>query len=76
MFKKLSVGLLAIFCCQHVNADVAVGAGLSSLGLGVQGVFGVNPYINLRLAANGASLDENFEESGINYKGTVDFGRP
>lgn len=73
MFKKLSVGLLAIFCYQQVNADVAMGAGLSSLGLGVQGIFGVNKYINLRLAANGASIDEDFEESGINYKGTVDF---
>ena len=60
MFKKLSVGLLAVLCCQHVNADVAVGAGLSTLGLGVQGIFGVNKYINLRLAANAASVDESF----------------
>lgn len=73
MFKKLSVGLLALFCCQQVAADVAMGVGLSSLGAGVQGTFGVNKYINLRLVANAASVDDDFEESGTKYKGTIDF---
>lgn len=73
MFKKLSVVLLSILCYQQAQADVAVGVGLSTLGVGVQGTFGVNKYINLRLTASAASVDEDFEESGTNYKGTVDF---
>lgn len=73
MLKKLSVVLLGVLCCQQASADVALGASLSTLGLGVQGTFGINRYINLRLTANAASVDNDFEESGTNYKGTVDF---
>jgi len=73
MFKKLSVVLLSVLCYQQAYADVALGASLSTLGLGVQGTVGINKYVNLRLTASGASVDEDFEESGTKYKGTVDF---
>lgn len=73
MFKKLSACVLLILCGQHANADVALGVGISTLGLGVQGTVGINKFLNLRLAANAASTDENFEESGTEYKGTIDF---
>ena len=68
MLKKLSFILCtALFAQQSYATDVALGAGLSTLGFGVQGTFAVNPYVNVRLLAQGYDLDEDFEESGINY---------
>lgn len=68
MFKKLSFILCtALFAQQSYATDVALGAGLGTLGFGVQGTFAVNSYVNVRLLAQGYDVDEDFEESGINY---------
>jgi len=68
MFKKLSFILCtALFAQQSYATDVALGAGLGTLGFGVQGTFAVNPYVNVRLLAQGYDIDQDFEESGINY---------
>jgi len=72
MFKKLSFILCAaLFAQQSYATDVALGAGLGTLGFGVQGTFAVNPYVNVRLLAQGYDVDEDFEESGINYNSTI-----
>ncbi|PTQ91082.1 hypothetical protein [Agitococcus lubricus] len=69
MFRRFSVVILAALCCQQAQADVALGAGLSTLGFGLQGTIAINPHLNLRLAANGGTFNDDFEESGIQYKG-------
>ena len=72
MFKKLSFILCsALFAQQSYATDVALGAGLGTLGFGVQGTFAVNSYVNVRLLAQGYDVDEDFEESGINYNSTI-----
>jgi hypothetical protein len=72
MFKKLSFILCtALFAQQSYATDVALGAGLGTLGFGVQGTFAVNDYVNVRLLAQGYDVDEDFEESGINYNSTI-----
>jgi hypothetical protein len=68
MFKKLSLILCTVlFTQQSYATDVALGAGLSTLGFGIQGTFAVNDYVNVRLLAQAYDLDEDFKESGINY---------
>jgi len=61
----------ALFAQQSYATDVALGAGLGTLGFGVQGTFAVNSYVNVRLLAQGYDVDEDFEESGINYNSTI-----
>jgi hypothetical protein len=72
MLKKLSLILCtALFAQQSYATDVALGAGLGTLGFGVQGTFAVNSYVNVRLLAQAYDIDEDFEESGINYNSTI-----
>lgn len=72
MFKKLSFILCAtLFAQQSYATDVALGAGVGTLGFGLQGTIAVNPYVNVRLLAQAYDLDEDFEESGINYNSTL-----
>jgi hypothetical protein len=57
MFKKLSLILCTVlFTQQSYATDVALGAGLSTLGFGIQGTFAVNDYVNVRLLAQGYDL--------------------
>lgn len=72
MFKKLSFILCAtLFAQQSYATDVALGAGLGTLGFGLQGTIAVSPHLNVRLLAQTYDLDEDFEESGIDYNGTL-----
>ncbi|HQV22426.1 MAG: hypothetical protein H6996_12155 [Moraxellaceae bacterium] len=72
MLKKLSFILCSALLAQTSYAtDVALGAGIGTLGFGVQGTFAVTPHINVRVVAQTAEVDENFEESGIDYNSTI-----
>ncbi len=72
MLKKLSFILCSALLAQTSYAtDVALGAGLGTLGFGVQGTFAVTPHINVRVVAQTADVNENFEESGIDYDTTI-----
>lgn len=47
--------------------NFAVGAKVSTLGLGVDGVAKINEYVNLRLGIQGFEYDKDGTESGIKY---------
>lgn len=71
--KKIIVISLFATLCGHAQADVALGGAVSTLGLGLQATFAVSERVNLRMVANGINQSSDFEESGINYNGTLDF---
>lgn len=47
--------------------NIVVGAKVSTLGLGIDGVAKINDFLNFRLSAQGFEYDKDGTESGINY---------
>lgn len=70
------IRLLALSGLLIAGAAGADGFGLGvkagTLGLGVEGTFGVSPRVNVRAGINDYSLSRNETASGISYDGDLD----
>lgn len=57
---------------NHAGSFAAAGR-LSTMGFGLEGIYGVSKRVNVRAQANFISMDETLEEDGVNYDGKLDF---
>ncbi len=67
MKPLLGVGLTALVLTAPAQAiDVAVGARISTLGLGLEAATGLTPKFDLRAVINGFNYDQDFEDDQDN----------
>ncbi len=63
----LGAGFAALVLAMPAQAvDVAVGARISTLGLGLEAATGIAPDFNLRAVINGFNYDQDFEDDQDN----------
>ena len=53
-------------------AEVAVGASVSTLGLGVEAAFPLGDRFGLRVGAHKGTIDRDFSEDGVDYVGNLE----
>lgn len=58
---------------DSAKADVAIGAGISTLGVGGHGAVEINDFLVLRLNANFGSFDLSGDYGGIEYDNEINF---
>lgn len=46
---------------------------MSTLGIGIEGIYGLNPFFNLRAQVNGISINHSINNSGNDYRGRLKF---
>lgn len=71
--RKILTAIVIACACSTSHAEVALSASIGTLGYGIQATFPVSSQFNVRVIANTFSDSGNFEESGINYQGDLDF---
>lgn len=56
----------------QAESTLAVGARVGTLGIGLEGTYGINEVLNLRVPFNTYEYDDTSEEDGIDYEATLD----
>jgi hypothetical protein len=64
--------LLAATAAPAFAGDFSLGATASTLGFGLEGGYAVSDRVGVRLGGYAFSLDQDGEESGIEYEGDLD----
>lgn len=77
-FVRIAAALAVLSLAPAVQAEThpghfAAAARASTLGAGVEVIYGLNDHFNLRGQMNFISLDRDLDEDGVNYKGKLDF---
>lgn len=75
--RNLRIHLGAVLCGLAITpvalaAEVAVGASVSTLGLGVEVAAPLSDHLGVRFGAHKGSLDRDFTEDGVDYVGELE----
>ena len=68
----LSFALFAEDVVVTPESMFALGVNAGTKGVGLDGLFNLNDYFNLRLSYSQFNTDEDFDEDGISYSGDLD----